>query len=230
MEKEQATEFIQTRVTPTVYKRLRVILDKFGGISDFKFLRMLVDAIIRFTDGLFNLSENLRRVIRNFHDMPGWKKSICLADGIDEDWEVVEEIVVLRQKGRNGERLVMIERPMMDGDESGWKCTFNVQRILERVMELVNKSLYMHYRRIGVLLGTESVLDTMHTVANMYEPNPDEETLCATFENNDWERGKKMTQDTLYTRRRSHSMDYVETHTLFDEIEPQNEENEDNNN
>jgi len=230
MEKEQATETIQTRVTPTVYNRLRVILERFGNMSDFRFLRMMVDTLIRFTDGLFNLSENLRRIIRNFHDLPGWKKSICLADGIDEDWDVVEEIVVLKQKGRVGERLVWIKRPVLNGDAEGWECTYNVQRILERVIELVNKSLYMHYRRIGASLGTDSVLDTMHTVANMYEPNPDEETLCNIFENNDWERGKKMTQDTIYERRRSHSMDYMETRSLFDEIEPQNEENEDNNN
>jgi len=98
-------------------------------------------------------------------------------------------------------------------------------------MELTNKSLYEHLRRLAVDLGTESILDVLHTIANLYQDNPDEKALRLEFENNDWsERGRKTTQDTLYARRRSHSMDYVENRTLFDEIKPQNEENEENNN
>jgi len=226
---DKATRKIQTKVSPEAYARLLAI-DKQYGMSIFKLLQMLCDCLIRFMDSDLNLSEDLLRIIRMFEGLPGWRNSISLAECPDEETGIVEAFYVIRRKGQQGCRLVMVERPMMDGDVNGWTCTYNLQRIFERFMELSNPCLYLHLRRLSVDLGTESLLDTIHTIANLYKENPDEKELRLQFENNDWHERGRMTQDTVYARRRSHTMDYVERGKLFDKLEAQNEENELTNN
>ena len=205
---------LQTKVSPEVYARLESICKQYG-FSIFILLRMLSECIIRYMDDEHNLSEDLNRIMRMFEDIPGWKRSICLAEGL-EDMDIVEAFYALRSSKHNGYRLVHVERPMMTGDADGWQATYNVQRILERFIELTNPSLYIHLRQLGVDLGTESMLDTLHTLANLYKENPDEKELRVQFENNDWHEGARVHDDTRYQRRHSHSMDFIEQQSLFD--------------
>ena len=223
---DNQVNMIQTRVTPEVWAKLKSIETKYG-ISIYKLLQMLADCLVRFMDSETNLSEDLLRIIRMFEGLPGWKKSICLADG-SEEMEVVEAFYVLSQKHRTGFRLVWVEKPVMDGDAEGWTVTFNVQKMLERFIELVNPSLYLHLRRLGVDLGTESVLDTIHTIANLYASNPDEDELRIQFENNEWHKGAQAQKDVRYKTRKFHTADYNEKQspTLFDSADSSQEENE----
>ena len=228
------TEMVQTKVSAESYARLKSICKQYG-ITLYDLIQMFCDCIIRFMDSDHNLDENLLRIIRMFEGLPGWRLSMRLTDEMDENVEIVEAFYVIRHRKRRGAtRVVHVLRPMLDGDAEGWTATYNIQTQLERFIELTNNSLYMHLRRLAVDLGTESMLDVLHTIANLYQENPDEKALRLEFENNDWhERGKKVTQDTIYSRRRSHSMDYMETRTLFDDPKAQDEENEaneDNNN
>lgn len=205
---------LQTKVSPEVYARLESICQTYG-FSIFQLLRMLSECIIRYMDDQHNLSDDLIRVMRMFEDIPGWRKSICLAEGL-EDMNIVEAFYVLRAKHLNGYRLVHVERPVMQGDEDGWIATFNVQRMTERFVELLNPSLYKHLRMLAVDLGTQSMLDTIHTIANLYKENPDEVELRLQFESNDWHMGAHMQRDTVYQRRNSHSMEYIDQQSLFD--------------
>ena len=209
---------LQTKVTPEVYARLEAIGKKYG-FSIFLLLRMLSETIVRYMDDEHNLTEELTRIIRMFENIPGWKKSICLTDA-GQKFGIVEAFYVLSSKGHNGFRLVHVERPMMDGDETGWTATYNVQRILERFIEVVNPSLYKHLRQLAVELGTESMLDTIHTIANLYKENPDEEEFRRQFESNDWHKGAQAHSDIHYQRKNQHGMDYLEQkESLFDVAE-----------
>lgn len=215
-EKQKQTVQLQTKVSAEVYAQLEAICKKYG-YSIFILLRMLCECIVRFMDTNHNLSDDLTRIIRMFEDLPGWGKSICIADGIDK-MEIVEAFYVMREPRTNGYRIVWVERPMMNGDSEGWTSTYNISNILERFIEVINPSLYKHLRQLGVDLGTESMFDTIHTIANLYKENPDETELRLQFENNDWEHGHKVYQDVQYQRRHSHTMDYIEQkETLFDQ-------------
>jgi len=223
-------EMVQTKVSVEAYARLQSICKKYG-ITLYDMVQMFCDCIIRFMDTEHNLDENLLRIMRMFEGLPGWRLSMRLTDEMDENVEIVEAFYVIRHRKRKGAtRIVHVTRPMLDGDADGWTATYNIQKQLERFIELTNNSLYLHLRRLAVDLGTESMLDTLHTIANLYMENPDEKELRISFEDNDWHERAKMTQDTRYERRRSHSMDYMETRTLFDETEAQNEEKEEDNN
>lgn len=213
---EYKTMQVQTKVTPEVYARLKAIETKFG-FSTFEALRNLIDVLIRFGDDKHNLSDDLVRCIRMFENLPGWNKSICLGDGLGE-MEIVEAFYVLRtHKDPHGCRLVHVERPMMNGDANGWQATYNIQQIMERFIEVINPSLYKHLRQLAVEMGTDSMFDLVSRLASLYKDNPDETELRLQFEQNDYERGNRVYQDTQYKRHHSHSMEYIETQqSLFD--------------
>ena len=227
---ENKTMQLQTKVSPEVYARLEAIGDKYG-FSIFQLLRMLLDCIIRFMDDQHNLSEDLQRVIRMFDDMKSWGKSICLADN-DQELVIDGVIYIMRAKGNAGYRVAMVERPKWKDTEEGRKYegteTYNVQLILERVVEIINPNLYKHLRQLAVdEFHTESVYDTISTIVNLYQPNQSEDEFRKEFEDNDWHKGAKMHDDKRIQRRHSHSMDYFEgQQRLFDNDNP-NEENHD---
>lgn len=216
MENEQNNSVqLQTKVTPEIYAMLQTIGNKFG-FTIYHSLRMLVEIMVRLGDDQHNLSENFMRAIRQFENIPGWANSICLADP-DQEIGIVEAIYIMRAKGKEGHRLCLVERPMMDNDATGWSVTYNVQRILERFIEVLNPSLYKHLRSLAVELGTTSMLDTIQRIADEFMENPDEIELRLQFEQNDWHQGARMHEDKQYKRGYSHTIDYMEKQqSLFD--------------
>lgn len=204
-----------TRVTPEIGAQMLSICKQFG-FSVFFCLQKLVEVMVKMKDDRHNLTPELMRVIRQFENIPGWSKSICLADG-GQEFGIVEAIYILRAKGKEGNRLVHVERPMMEGDDK-WKATYNVQYILERFIEVMNPSLYKHLRLLALELGTQSMLDTIQIIADEFMENPDEIELRLQFENNDWHEGAQMSDRTHYKRPYTHGMDYIETQqSLFDD-------------
>ena len=183
-------------------------------------IQMMVDAFVRYTDDRHNLSQDLMRIIRQFENIPGWSKSICLADDTQE-FGIVEAIYILRAPGKEGYRLCLVERPTLEGDAYGWSATYNIQRILERFIEVMNPSLYRHLRLLAVELGTESMLDTIQRIADEYMENPDEVELRLQFEQNDWHKGAQMTDRTRYKRPYTPSEEHIQK-TLFDHEDENN--------
>ena len=201
-----------TRVTPEIGAQMLSICKQFG-FSVFFCLQKMVEVMVRMKDDQHNLSPELMRVIRQFENIPGWSKSICLADG-GQEFGIVEAIYILRAKGKEGSRLVHVERPMMEGDDK-WKATYNVQQTLERFIEVMNPSLYKHLRLLAVQLGTDSMLDTIQRIADEFTENPDEVELRLQFESNDWHKSAKMSDMTRYKRPYTPSEEHLQK-TLFD--------------
>ena len=211
---ENKTVQLQTKVSPETYARLKAIETKFG-ISTFEALRMLVDVLIRFGDEQHNLSDDLTRIMRLFENLPGWKDQMCLGDGLEE-MEIIEAFYVLRSRvDKSGHRIVYVERPMLDGDANGWIETFNIQLMLERFIELISPNLYKHLRLLAVDMGTESFIDLIHRLADLYRENPDEKELRIQFEQNDWHQGAHMYERTHYKRPYTPSEEHLQQ-TLFD--------------
>lgn len=206
------TIHLTTRVSPEVGAQLMAISKRYGT-SIFFILRMFADCLIRLSDDRHNLSQDLMRIIRQFENIPGWRKSICLADDTQE-FGIVEAIYILRAPGKEGYRLCLVERPTLEGDDK-WEVTYNVQRILERFIEVMNPSLYRHLRLLAVNLGTESMLDTIQRIADEYMENPDEVELRLQFESCDWHKGAQMHADKAYKRPYSPSEEHIQK-TLFD--------------
>lgn len=211
---------LQTKVTPEVYAKAESLCKTYG-FSIFKMLQMFLDTAVRFMDDQHNLDYNLIRAIRMVEDMPGWKNSICLASD-NQEIGIVEAFYVIRAKRHEGWRLVHVDRPMLDNDADGWTCTYNIQKMLERFIELVNPSLYRHLRMLAIEMETESMFDMIHTLADNMRENPDEAEIRTQFENNNWHEGAQMHDRTKYKRPYTHSMDYIETQQSLFEDEDNN--------
>lgn len=205
-----------TRVSPEIGARMLAICDQYG-FSVFHCLRMLAEVMVRMGDDRHNLTPELMRIIRQFENIPGWSKSICLADD-KQEIGIVEAIYIIRANGKEGYRLCWVERPMMNSDANGWSATYNVQRILERFIEVMNPSLYRHLRLLAVDMGTTSILDTIQRIADEFMENPDEIELRKQFEANDYHRGAKMHEDRAYKRPYTPSEEHLQK-TLFDNEE-----------
>jgi len=210
---------MMTRVSPEVGAQVLSICEKFG-FSVFHALRMLLEVMVRMSDDQHNLTPELMRIIRQFENIPGWSKSICIADP-EQEFGIVEAFYVVRAKGKDGCRLVWVERPTLDGDAYGWSATYNVQYMLERFIEVINPSLYRHLRLLAVELGTESMLDTIQRIADEFMENPDEVELRLQFEQNDWHKGAQMTDRTRYKRPYNTSEEHLQK-TLFDDQDENN--------
>ena len=207
---------LSTRVKPEIGAQMLSICNQFG-FSVFFCLQKLVEVMVRMKDDQHNLTPELMRIIRQFENIPGWSKSICLADS-GQEFGIVEAIYIMRAPGREGYRLCWVERPMMDGDAYGWSATYNVQYILERFIEVMNPSLYKHLRLLAVDLGTESMLDTIQRIADEYMENPDEIELRMQFENNDWHKGAKMYEE--HNRKRPTKTKQTTTTTKIQSLRP----------
>ena len=215
--KVENTDIISARVSIEFKARLESLCEQYGFSINI-LVKLLAETFLRNADKEHNISEDLMKVIRLFENIPGWKKSVCLSDGID-GMEITEAFYVLKQPKKRGSRIVHVSMPLLKNDEDGWTENFNVQQQLERFMELTNESLYKHLRCLSTDLGTVSLLDTIHTIANLYRENPDEGELRLQFESNDWVKGAQAHKDTVFKRRNSHSMAYIEKKdmgSLFD--------------
>ena len=215
--KVENTDIISARVSIEFKARLESLCEQYGFSINI-LVKLLAETFLRNADKEHNISEDLMKVIRLFENIPGWKKSVCLSDGID-GMEITEAFYVLKQPKKRGSRIVHVSMPLLKNDEEGWTENFNIQQQLERFMELTNESLYKHLRCLSTDLGTVSLLDTIHTIANLYRENPDEGELRLQFESNDWVKGAQAHQDTAFKRRNSHSMAYIEKKdmgSLFD--------------
>lgn len=213
---EKQNKLLSTKVTPEVYARMLAICKKFG-FNIFLCLRMLAETFCRFGDDRHNLNDELIRAMRIFENIPGWSKAICLFDP-EQEFGIVEAFYVLRAKGKDGHRIIHVERPTLDGDAEGWKCTNNINSMLERFIEIINPSLYKHLRSLAVELGTSSMFDTIHRIAESFIDNPDEMELRIQFEKCTYHQGDGMSDKGMYKRPYSHTMDYVEkTLPIFDE-------------
>ena len=221
---ELAEHVINTKVTESAKKRLEAICKQYD-FTLYDMLQMLCDCLIRYMDDFHNLDESLIRVIRMFEGLPGWKNALRLTEDMS-DAQVMEAFYVQRHpKGKGASRLVHVLRPVMEGDADGWQATYNTQEQLERFIELTNESLYKHLRMVGVALGTESFLDTIHRIADAYAENPDEAELRLQFEQNDWHKGAQMYEQKPY--KRTYTPSEATQQKLFEvETNPNKEEEE----
>ena len=228
---------ISTKVSPEARGRLKAICEKYG-FKIYDMLQMMCECLIRLMDEEHNISEEMMKVIRMFENLPEWNTAFRITEpftmtrkkevvrgsikkviDVDTSVEIVEAFYVIRRKGKTGSRLVHVVRPTMENDAEGWQCNYNTVQQLERFMELTNESLYKHLRCLSTDLGTVSLLDTIHTIANLDRENPDEGELRLQFESNDWVKGAQAHRDTAFKRRNSHSMAYIEKKdmgSLFD--------------
>lgn len=188
---------VGTKVSPEARKIMKGICAR-KGFSEYDMLQMFIDVAIRMTDEAHNLSYELEQLMQLFDGMKDWRTSIRLTDPINR-MLISEAFYVLTEKGRTGTRLVHVA-----GDPSDMYRTetFNVQEIVERFFCLCLPNIYKRMRLLSADIGTSSVYETLMRIADDYVTNPDHDELRLMFSDDDWQNGRKMSdqQKTKQTR------------------------------
>ena len=167
--KEEKYKNISTKVKPETKELLAKICKKMHT-NEYEFLQNVCDCVVRYTSDKYNLTPELERIMSIFEHLEGWHNAFNLADH-NAEVEICEAFYVLKAKGKNGLRIVHVERPWWDGVKE-WKQNINVQQLFERFFNILMPERWMKMHKLSVYLGIES---STHTLDYMIDRCTEEE-------------------------------------------------------
>lgn len=201
--KHDNMENVSTKVN-SEFKALFEGLCQQMGLKPYNVLQLCAEAIVLMRDETHNLSDDMRRVMRMFEGLYDCANRVCLADTW-EDMEVVGAIYICRNRKKAGNRLVLVE-PLF----GEMNATYNTNTILEKVLHVISPSLYQLMVSIGEEMQTNSMVDTMHRVVDLYRENPMEQEVLDMFgDTRRMENGRQMASGP-YKRTMTNSMEAFE--------------------
>ena len=192
---------IATKVKSNIVPLLERICAK-KGMSLYTLFQLYCDVTVRYMSDRHNLTPEMERIMTQFERMEGWGKAFNLADYTTEP-EVCSALYFLGDKGKQGVRGVMIERPFFGKVEED----VNVQSILERTINLLYPERYKRLRRVAVELGASSILEMFDMLIE--DKIKDSEVKFYRDEFSDCERsdfGRKPS-DHVYKRKKHRSVE-----------------------
>lgn len=157
---------IQTKVSKAAAEKLHRLCEQ-RGLTPYKFIQMICDTIIRYTDDRHNLSAEMERAMTIFEHMVGWADTINVADP-DVRMEISQAVYVFedadhnRNNKRKGFRVTMVDRPFM----GEWEETQNVNSIFERMVEVLLPELYRKLRYAAAELECNSIAEALSVLAD----------------------------------------------------------------
>lgn len=167
--KEEKYKNISTKVKPETKELLAKICKKMKT-NEYEFLQNVCDCVVRYTSDKYNLTPELERIMGIFEHLEGWHNAFNLADH-NAEAEICEAFYVLKAKGKNGLRIVHVERPWWDGVKE-WKQNINVQQLFDRFFNILMPERWLKMHKLSVFLGIES---SAHTLDYMIDRCMEEE-------------------------------------------------------
>ena len=162
--KDGGNATLSVKVTKETYDLLNILAEGMEhGTNANDLLKMFVHAFIESAKHSGPVSNEMRMLLDMLRLEEGWHKHFNFAD-VNAQKEVAQVVLILQQPGRKGFGLTMIDRPYMDDSYQ----TLCVDEILERVVDVAMKGLYLELREIGNSLGTKSIRETLTILCDSY--------------------------------------------------------------
>lgn len=169
------------------------------GIKPYQAMQMMVDSFVRYTDDRHNLSAEMEQLMSIFEHMEGWKDAFNLADANTER-QIDEAVYFMTANGKKGTRAVMVHRPYF----GNWTETYNVQHILERMIEVLFPERYRRLRALAVDMDCNSLLELLDIMIDAHTVEQVNRELRKDFEDcNRHEYGKPIEYGQR-TKRKHH--------------------------
>lgn len=189
---------IGTKTSRQFYVTFNEICRK-KGIKPYQAMQMMVDSFVRYTDDRHNLSAEMEQLMSIFEHMEGWKDAFNLADANTER-QIDEAVYLMTANGKKGTRAVMVHRPYF----SNWTETYNVQHILERMIEVLFPERYRRLRALAVDMDCNSLLELLDIMIDAHTVEQVNRELRKDFEDcNRHEYGKPIEYGQR-TKRKHH--------------------------
>ena len=155
---------LSVKVTQETYDLLNILAEGMEhGTNANDLLKMFVHAFIESAKHSGPVSNEMRMLLDMLRLEEGWHKHFNFAD-VNSQKQVAQVVLILQQPGRKGFGMTMIDRPYMDASYQ----TLCVDEILERVVDVAMKGLYLELREIGNSLGTKSIRETLTILCDRY--------------------------------------------------------------
>ena len=155
---------LSVKVTKDTYDLLNILAEGMEhGTNANDLLKMFIHAFIESAKHSGPVSNEMRMLLDMLRLEEGWHKHFNFAD-VNAQKEVAQVVLILQQPGRTGFGMTMIDRPYMDDSYQ----TLCVDEILERVVDVAMKGLYLDLRDIGNSLGTKSIRETLTILCDSY--------------------------------------------------------------
>lgn len=214
---KQKYKVIGTKTSQEFYVTFKRICYK-KKLKIYQAIQMMVDAFVRYTDDRHNLSENMERLMSLFEHMEGWKDAFNLADA-SADRQIDEAVYFLTAKDRKGARAILVHRPFM----GNWTETVNVQRILERTIEVVMPERYRRLRALAVDMDCNSILELLDHLIDEHSKDADLREMRQQFEDARADNGKALEYGAKTRSRQHRGVDMYEPQTTihFDDTDRQ---------
>lgn len=209
MTQEEKHQLAQTKVRPDIFALLTMLAKRVCG-TVYGLFQMFADVAVRMMDKDRNLTKDAAVCMAVFDNMEGWDDAFNLADPTVQR-EVGEAIYILQDPDgkKHGFRAMHVTKPFF-GKRT---MTYNVQRIFERVLELLFPSLYKRMRRLAADRDCNSMLELLLYLVDEGEKESDAAELRAMFDDNDYSEFGIRPADKPYRRRHNHmDMDLFEQH------------------
>lgn len=178
MQDNDKYQVVSTKVSPEAFVQLQMLCKKIG-LTQYEFLQMVIDTLIRYMDEKHNLSPQMEQAMAIFDNMESWGKVLNLADP-ESKFKVSEATYFFTEKGKKQSRAVHTTQPFM-GKPLG---TMNIQHILERTICLLSPERYRRLRLIALDMGTKSLLACIDKLIAENEKEEDAEAIRKGFEDN----------------------------------------------
>lgn len=206
-EKPKGYEVVNTKIATPIYNRLMVILQR-KRLNFYRLIQNFCDVLIHNTDDKHNLTPETEKVMGTFENMIGWENNFNLSDPTAKP-EIAEATYYLTAQGKDGVRVVHVERPFF----GQWKQTYNVQDIMERFLRHTFPQLYIRLDFIKRLRQCASIVELLTEVVGELEEEEQKKDMLADFTDDD--RGD-FGQKPNFTRYKRKS---YKTPDMFDNLE-----------
>lgn len=167
---------VATKISPYAYRLLQRLARKLG-MKIYELLQMFVDTSIRYMSDAHNLTPEMERAMAIFEHMTGWAGCMNFAEPTG-DKSISEAIYFLTSQKKKGCRAVLVTPPFL----GKMGQTENVQRILERTIELLCPERYRRLRLLAAELNRQSIVDLIDWLIDYHSTDSDTEEMRKMFE------------------------------------------------
>lgn len=201
MQDNDKYQCVSTKVSPEAFTQMQMLCKKIG-ITQYEFLQMIIDTLIRYMDGQHNLSPDMEQAMAIFDHLQAWKDAVNFADP-KANLEVHEATYYFTQAGKHGTRAVHAEIPFM-GEKI---ATCNIQEILEKTLCLLTPERYRRLRLLAVDMGTKSILSCIDKMITEHESEEDARAIRQGFEDNNRHEWGRSYDSPAYRQKKQRGAD-----------------------
>lgn len=155
MEEDKKYEPMGTKISPAMAVVWNAVCDALHT-DTYHLLQQFIYAMIRSASEQHEKSPDVQRLLDALELDPGWQNAInlCAPNG---HYKIAQMILIVEEEDKRGFGVHMLDKPFMGECQQ----TENVDRIFERLAEVIYKREYIKLRQLGIRRDVKSIRELL---------------------------------------------------------------------